>query len=130
MNDQEYRFSSKIRRVLDQDCESLEPRLANRLHDIRQQAVARRQTVAVSNLRLANNLGPFTTSFLWSHARSFLAITALMLGMIGTYYWNTYEDADDYAEIDSALLADDLPVAAYTDQGFHAWLDRSSSASQ
>ena len=127
MNDDEYQFSSKIRRILDQDCESMEPRLATRLHGIRQQAVARQQS---SSLRLANNLGPFSTSFLWPHARSFLAITALMLGMIGTYYWNTYEDADDYAEIDSALLADDLPVAAYTDQGFHAWLDRSSSSLQ
>ena len=130
MNDQEYRFSSKIRRILDQDCEDLEPRLATRLHDIRQQAVARHQMIAVGNLRLASNFEPFTTNFLWSHVRSALAITALMLGMIGTYYWNTYEDADDYAEIDSALLADDLPVAAYTDQGFHAWLDRSSSSSQ
>ncbi len=127
MNDQEYRFASKIRRILDQDCEDIEPRLAIRLHDIRQQAVARHQ---VSSLGLAGNFGPITTNSLWSHARSALAITALMLGMIGTYYWNTYEDADDYAEIDSALLADDLPVAAYTDQGFHAWLDRSSSSSQ
>ena len=127
MNNQESRFYSGIRRVLDQGCENLEPRLAARLHDIRRQAVARQKAV-VSGLRLAN--GSFTADLLWPNARSAAAIAALMLGMIGTYYWNAYEDADDYAEIDSALLADDLPVAAYTDQGFHAWLDHSSPSSQ
>lgn len=107
----------------------MEPRVAARLQDIRQQAVACRQkAVRVSGLRLTN--GPFAAGLLWSNARSVIAIAALMLGMSGTYYWNAYEDADDYAEIDSALLTDDLPVAAYTDQGFHAWLDRSSPSSQ
>ncbi len=105
----------------------MEPHLVFRLNEIRQQVVARPQ---VNNLRLKGNIGALTLSSLWPHTRSFLAITALMLGMIGTYYWNNYEDADDDAEIDSALLADDLPITAYTDQGFHAWLDRSSSSLQ
>jgi hypothetical protein len=130
MNDQEYQFSLQIRRLLDEDCENMEPRIVARLHDIRQQAVARHQVVAVGSLHLATGFRPVTTNLLWSSARSALAITALMLGMLGTYYWNTNQDADDYAEIDSALLADDLPVAAYADQGFHAWLDHSSSSSQ
>jgi hypothetical protein len=49
---------------------------------------------------------------------------------VGTYYWNHFEQAAENEEVDSALLSDDLPPAAYLDKGFQAWLERSSPASQ
>jgi hypothetical protein len=33
---------------------------------------------------------------------------------------------DEAEEIDSALLTSELPINAYLDQGFDAWLKRSS----
>lgn len=59
-----------------------------------------------------------------------VAITmALSLGLVGTYYWDKFEQASEYEEIDSALLSDDLPPEIYTDTGFHSWLESSRSSS-
>jgi hypothetical protein len=48
---------------------------------------------------------------------------------MGTYYWNAFEQVQENEEIDSALLADELPPSAYLDRGFHAWLERTSDSS-
>jgi hypothetical protein len=59
-----------------------------------------------------------------------VAITvALSLGIVGTYYWNQFEQAAENEEIDSALLSDELPPEIYTDSGFHSWLEQSRSSS-
>ena len=54
---------------------------------------------------------------------------ALSLGVVGTYYWNQFEQAAENEEIDSELLSDELPPEIYTDSGFHSWLERSRSSS-
>jgi hypothetical protein len=66
---------------------------------------------------------------LFANARMLLAVLALSVGATGTYYWNAFEQAREYEEIDSALLADELPPSAYLDRGFHAWLERASDSS-
>ena len=64
-----------------------------------------------------------------ANARNLLAVMALSVGVIGTYYWNAFEQAQENEEIDSALLADELPPSAYLDRGFQAWLERASDSS-
>ena len=59
--------------------------------------------------------------------RTFLAILALLLGVVFAYYWNAFEQASENEEIDSALLAEELPPNAYLDRGFQAWLEKHSS---
>lgn len=36
------------------------------------------------------------------------------------------QQVSELSRIDSALLADDLPINAYTDKGFNAWLKQAS----
>jgi hypothetical protein len=66
---------------------------------------------------------------LFASARNLVAIAALLVGATGTYYWNAFEQAREYEEIDSALLADELPPSVYLDRGFQAWLELASSDS-
>lgn len=54
---------------------------------------------------------------------------ALSLGLVGTYYWDKFEQANEFEEIDSALLSEELPPEIYSDTGFHSWLERSKSSS-
>ena len=54
---------------------------------------------------------------------------ALSLGLVGTYYWDQFDQANENEEIDSALLSDELPPEIYSDTGFHSWLERSRSSS-
>ena len=74
--------------------------------------------------------GQFASETLPTYGRTLIAAFALLAGVMFTYYWNNFEQAAENAEIDSALLSDDLPPAAYLDKGFQAWLDRSSQSSQ
>ncbi|OHC64606.1 MAG: hypothetical protein A2040_03940 [Rhodocyclales bacterium GWA2_65_19] len=128
MNNEELKFAYRVRQVLNQGADELDRKTAARLHEARQQALAR-QKVAVAGLSLAG-FGRFASETLPTYARTLIAASALMAGVVSTYYWNNFEQAAENAETDSALLSDDLPPAAYLDKGFQAWLDRSSQSSQ
>jgi Protein of unknown function (DUF3619) len=132
----EYEGTQQIRQGLEQGVQSLNATIAARLVDVRKLALESQKAVEAEPSLVANfanmgrNLGNSASASLLPHARMFVAITALTLGIAGTYYWNAFEQADENAEIDSALLGDDLPVAAYTDQGFEEWLDHTSRSSE
>ncbi len=70
-------------------------------------------------------------AFRISHSRHFnlrnlIAAGMLALGMMGVTYWQVVVQANDIAEIDANLLSGELPISAYLDSGFEAWLKRSS----
>ena len=60
------------------------------------------------------------------NARNLLALGLLVLSLIGATYWQVVIQANDIADIDAGLLTDDLPINAYLDNNFEAWLKRSS----
>jgi len=124
---QDKEFGYKTRQILNEGLDHLDDKITRRLHESRQSALARqRQSIGV--LRLAG-LGHGLDFDFSAHARTLLAIVALSIGATGTYYWNAFEQAQVFEEIDSALLADELPPSAYLDKGFHAWLERGSDSS-
>lgn len=57
--------------------------------------------------------------------RNLIAVGMLTLGLIGVTYWQSMQSSD-IAEIDASLLSGELPISAYLDSGFEAWLKRSS----
>jgi hypothetical protein len=120
-------FGYKARQILNQGVDDLDQRVVGRLQDLRQTALGC-QKVQVAGLRLAGS-GRDLDFFLFADARNLVAIVALLVGAAGTYYWNAFELAQEYEEIDSALLADELPPSAYLDRGFQAWLERASDSS-
>ncbi|MBK7765269.1 MAG: DUF3619 family protein [Sulfuritalea sp.] len=120
-------FGYKARQLLNQGLDALDREVAGRLHQARQAAV-NSQRVPVRGFRLTG-IGHTVEHALFAKARMLLAVAALSIGAAGTYYWDAFEQAREYEEIDSALLADELPPSAYLDRGFHAWLDRASDSS-
>jgi hypothetical protein len=50
------------------------------------------------------------------------AVVALAGGLVGIYEWQQQKRVDELVDLDSAMLLDDLPPAAYADQGFHVFL--------
>lgn len=124
---QDTEFGYKTRQILNKGVDTLERKVAIRLQEARQNAL-NRQRVPVRGLRLAG-IGHSVELAVFPYARSLIAAMALVIGATGTYYWNAYEQAQEYEEIDSALLADELPPSAYLDRGFHAWLERASDSS-
>jgi len=120
-------FGYKARQVLNQGVDSLDGSVAERLHRARQMAL-NSQRIPVQGLRLAG-IGQEVEHVFFSNARTLVAVVALTVGVMGTYYWNAFQQAQEYEEIDSALLTDELPPSAYLDRGFHVWLERASDSS-
>jgi hypothetical protein len=125
---QEMEFGYKLRQVLNQGTDGIDQAIAKRLCAARQEAL-QHQRVAVHGMELAS-IGHFFADAVFGHGRVILAAVALVVGASGSYVWHQYEQAAEFEEVDSALLSDDLPPAAYLDHGFRAWLERSSQSSQ
>ena len=123
---QDAEFSYKARQVLNKGVDSLDRKVAVRLQVARQKAL-NMQRGPVRGLRIAG-IGHSLELVVFPYARSLLAVMALVIGATGTYYWNAFEQAREYEEIDSALLADELPPSAYLDRGFHAWLEHAADS--
>ena len=120
-------FGYKTRQILNQGLDTLDKKVTGRLHEARQAALSS-QRVAVRGLRLVG-IGHNIEMLVFPSARSLLAVMALSVGIMGTYYWNAFQQSQEFEEIDSALLADELPPSAYLDRGFHVWLERASDSS-
>lgn len=59
---------------------------------------------------------------LWVGLRTFaMVVTVLTVFAVGQH-WSEAVHVSDYEEIDAALLIDDLPIDAYLDRDFKAWV--------
>ena len=117
----EMHFGNKIRQVLNQGLR-LNARQAERLHAARERALAARRPEPVGALAWADNvLGGFGG---WSGLsfRLVAPLAALVVSVAALYTWQQNRVIADFAEIDSMLLTDDLPIDAYLDRGFQNWL--------
>jgi hypothetical protein len=126
MRSEEY-FARQICRVLDQGTRELDRGITERLRAARERALQQPQTVSVAAVAI---VGAGGTALRFDGAdshpfRTLFAILALLLGVSLAYYWNGFTQASEFEEIDSALLADELPPNAYLDRGFQAWIEQS-----
>ncbi|MEW6165189.1 MAG: DUF3619 family protein [Pseudomonadota bacterium] len=118
----EEQFAARLCRTLDQGACDLDADIALRLQASRWRALDLRHCPREAGELALAGTTVTASRFGGRSLRTLLTLLAVLLGMGGTYYWNGFEQADINEEIDSALLADDLPPKAYLDPGFQAWL--------
>jgi len=119
-----HHLAYRIRQILNQGL-TLDKRTLVRLREARERAVEK-QLVAVQNPVRAwtNNLvdrggsGSVVSRFL-------LPAAVLILGLLAINTWQQSQMVQEIEEIDAAVLTGDLPLDAYLDKGFDAWLKRS-----
>lgn len=58
--------------------------------------------------------------------RIFIPLLMLVLGLYASNQWYQLQLQEEIIEIDAEVLTGDLPLDAYLDRGFDAWLKRSS----
>ncbi len=121
----EDRIARQLRQTLDSGSAQLPPGVTERLYRARNAALARHQ----SDGRWRHDSQGGVLAAILPRLRFILMALALALGLLGSYYWHLLDEAQQHGEIDSELLADDLPPTVHTDQGFRAWLERASSDS-
>lgn len=125
----EARFGVRVASMLGERAQSTAPDISERLRFAREQALSRAQAarraqaatgpVVVGRGRaavLANPLG------WWFKLGSAAPLALLVLGLAGIAHVHDKAQIAAVAEVDAALLADDLPPAAYTDPGFAEYL--------
>ncbi|MBU1235677.1 MAG: DUF3619 family protein [Gammaproteobacteria bacterium] len=117
-------FAERVRKVLDRGTADLGQHISVRLYEARCDAL-RHQATPVAALSLAG-FGRVVGESLQSHYRGLLAFVALAIGVLGAQVWQNGQEAAELAEIDGALLSDEVPPSAYTDRGFLEWLQRVS----
>ncbi len=116
-------FAQRVTRRMGGPDPALGAHVERRLSAARWQAVeaatrARRAKAVASAAVLAPSGGPGGLSVWWVRLASFVPPLALTLGLIGIDQLNLTQRIEAAAEVDAALLADDLPPTAYTDPGF------------
>jgi Protein of unknown function (DUF3619) len=123
------RFALKLAARLSDAADELPHDITERLRAARMQALgARKQAKLVATTQILTNGGSATLSLggkgseLWRRAVSLIPLLALVTGLFAIQLMGNDERAKDLADIDSALLTDDLPPAAYTDPGFAQFL--------
>lgn len=119
MNEQH--FAYKIRQHLNRGLHELQPETTDRLAAARQLALTR-QRQCVRQSVLASVGGFMQAQFDNLRFRQLLSALALLLCVVFAAYWVADQRVSELGELDSALLTDDLPISAFTDMGFDAWL--------
>ena len=108
--------------------------VTERLKVARQHALAARKPVTVLAAQtqsvgssLALTPSPSEGLGIWSILGSALPLLALLAGLIGVQALDRDQTVSELAEIDAALLTDDLPPSAYSDAGFIQFLRQNTA---
>lgn len=128
----EARFGLGVAARLSERADELSPDISERLRFARERALTRardvRRETAPAAAPAPQQVGRGTLAFggsgggWWFKLASVLPVLALAAGLVVIEQWQTRAEIDDAAEIDAALLSDDLPPAAYSDAGFVEFL--------
>lgn len=122
----ELHFAYKVRQYLNRGLRELSPSTGDRLAAARERALAC-QKVSVQQSMLAA-AGTFVQQQVDGlNFRQIGLALAIAVGIATYTYWYADQSIAEIEAIDSALLADDLPIAAFTDRGFYTWLKSSGS---
>ncbi|MEH6434060.1 DUF3619 family protein [Massilia sp. DD77] len=125
MNTDDINLAYKIRHALNEQLDAMPASTTDRLAQARARAMARKKPHAS---RQAVRTGWFDFGALLSgQALSRVAVAvpllALVIGMGGVYQHEQQQKLAELADIDAAVLADELPLTAYLDTGFNAYLE-------
>ena len=124
----EHEIAKKITAYLDRGTAELKAGTAFKLQRARQRALSRlgEKTQPVPALALAGaGGGTFGQRRFVADARLWIGVLLIVGGVLGYQYWEQAQQARDIEETDAAILASELPIEAYLDQGFEAWLKHS-----
>ena len=120
---QEAQFGRLVAARLSAGSENMSHDIGERLRVARMQAVARRRQPAEVRASVVASNGVATLGTVWwSRLGAVVPLIALVAGLITVSVMQEENRTSELAEVDSALLTDDLPPAAYTDPGFAQFL--------
>ncbi|HKR44501.1 DUF3619 family protein [Paraburkholderia sp. EG287A] len=136
LENKELAFVREMRRALDESAANLPAATTARLAAARKTALAQKKAEVVlvrAPALAAAGVGSLSGAPTHRPARrrSALArfalawpLAALVAGLFAIAYFEDQQRTAELADIDAAMLSDDLPLTAYLDHGFNAYLTR------
>ena len=122
----ESQFAFRIRQHLNRGLHELSPEVTGRLAASRERALAA-QRQAQQQTVLAGAGSFFHHHFEGLRFKQAIASVAIFVCVVFSTFWLADQRVAELGAIDSALLADELPIGAFTDKGFHVWLKDAAS---
>lgn len=123
------RYGLRLAACLDAAAQDLPHDISERLRVARQQALGRYRDVQVRETATISVGGGVAAlgggedeRGLWSGLVSLIPLLALIAGLVLIQMVGTEQIAEELAELDAAILTDDLPPDAYADPGFAQFL--------
>lgn len=120
----EYGLAKKIVHHLDYGTANLDSRLQHRLQTARQHALEAyakpRHSFSLAWIGHGHGHPRGHSPF-----RAWVPLALLVVGLMFVTYWQNTQEMNDVSEIDAHLLAQDLPIHAFIDNGFDTWLEGS-----
>ena len=121
----EARFARGIAACLSERAERVAPDVSERLRFAREKAVAvahARRSAEVVGASGGVAVAGFARSNWWWRIASAVPVAALVAGLVLIQDNQARSQISTAAEVDAALLGDDLPITAYRDAGFVEYL--------
>ena len=122
-------FGQRVAARLSQSAASVPYEVSERLRAARVRALAQRKLAVPQTASVVVGQGGAAALTLgdeglspWSRFASALPILALLIGLMVINVVQNESSARELAEVDAALLTDDLPPSAYADPGFVQFL--------
>lgn len=130
MNTEEINFAFKIRHALNEQLDTMPPAATDRLAAARKMAMSRKKPesrmralapqLAATGAAMGTLRRPAPS---WLGRLGTLApIVAGIVLFVAVYQGEQQKRINETAEIDAAVLSDELPLSAYVDHGFNAFL--------
>ena len=125
-SDNEPQFGNRIRHLLNQG-KPLGPSVSARLRAARELALARQRPESARGLVWAGGILGRLGGLSGLSLRLIVPLLALAIGLAAVYSWHQQQRAAEVEELDALVLTGELPIDAYLDWGFEAWLKKRAS---
>ena len=122
----EREIAKKITAYLDRGAAELKSGTVYRLQVARREALAAlAEPERAADLALAGvggSVGGSGKRRILADARVWIGVLLIVGAVLYFQYWQSVQQVRDIEETDAAILTSDLPIEAYLDRGFPAWL--------
>ncbi|WP_293776849.1 DUF3619 family protein [uncultured Oxalicibacterium sp.] len=121
----------RLRHALDESSQHLPEKTLERLSSARKIALSRKKAEVAAPAFAPQLAGVSHTvrlpqsdnRFAWLGRMSVvIPLAALVFGLVGIYQYEQHQQIMELAAIDAEVLTDDLPLSAYLDHGFDAFV--------
>ena len=130
-NVEERNFGYKVRHALNERLDTLPASTTDRLAAARKAALSRKKSDAPLRVLIRQKALTGYGSTMGNEPFSWMArfgmvlpLIVLVVGLFGIVQYEKQQRINETADLDAAMLTDNLPVVAYADHGFNAYLEK------